>query len=120
MHPARFLLSRPARNLPHQRRETLQRRLHVIDGGELVQAVRARPQLAGGLRAAQKEQRDDGLRRAVELPRRVEIVVVSRGAPAEDFPHQLLILQTVERALKAFRGTREPFDDATMMAVRVG
>ena len=30
------------------------------------------------------------------------------------------VLQHVERALKEFRGTREPFDDATMMAVRVG
>jgi serine phosphatase RsbU (regulator of sigma subunit) len=30
------------------------------------------------------------------------------------------LLQRVESALKEFRGTREPFDDATMMAVRVG
>ena len=31
-----------------------------------------------------------------------------------------VVLQRVEGALKAFRGTREPFDDATMMAVRIG
>jgi serine phosphatase RsbU (regulator of sigma subunit) len=30
------------------------------------------------------------------------------------------VLQNVERGLKAFRGKAEPFDDATMMAVRVG
>jgi hypothetical protein len=30
------------------------------------------------------------------------------------------VLQTAERALVEFRGKREPFDDATMMAVRVG
>jgi sigma-B regulation protein RsbU (phosphoserine phosphatase) len=30
------------------------------------------------------------------------------------------VLQNIERGLKAFRGRREPFDDATMMAVRVG
>ena len=29
-------------------------------------------------------------------------------------------LQRVEAAVKSFRGSREPFDDATMMAVRVG
>jgi serine phosphatase RsbU (regulator of sigma subunit) len=29
------------------------------------------------------------------------------------------VLQRVESALKSFRGTREPFDDATMMAVRI-
>jgi sigma-B regulation protein RsbU (phosphoserine phosphatase) len=29
-------------------------------------------------------------------------------------------LQRVEAAVKSFRGRREPFDDATMMAVRVG
>lgn len=30
------------------------------------------------------------------------------------------VLQRVEAALRDFRGSREPFDDATMMAVRVG
>ena len=30
------------------------------------------------------------------------------------------VLQSVEAALKQFRGRREPFDDATMMAVKVG
>jgi serine phosphatase RsbU (regulator of sigma subunit) len=30
------------------------------------------------------------------------------------------VLQRVETAVKSFRGRREPFDDATMMAVRVG
>jgi serine phosphatase RsbU (regulator of sigma subunit) len=30
------------------------------------------------------------------------------------------LLERVESAINAFRGTREPFDDATMMAVRVG
>ena len=35
------------------------------------------------------------------------------GGPAE-------VLGRVESALKQFRGSREPFDDATMMAVRVG
>jgi hypothetical protein len=30
------------------------------------------------------------------------------------------LLADVESALKAYRGSREPFDDATMMVVRVG
>ena len=30
------------------------------------------------------------------------------------------VLLRVEQAVKAFRGAAEPFDDATMMAVRVG
>jgi serine phosphatase RsbU (regulator of sigma subunit) len=30
------------------------------------------------------------------------------------------VLERVESAINAFRGKREPFDDATMMAVRVG
>jgi len=30
------------------------------------------------------------------------------------------VLREVERELKAFRGTREPYDDATLMAVSVG
>jgi len=30
------------------------------------------------------------------------------------------VLQHIERELKAFRGKREPFDDATMMTVRIG
>ena len=30
------------------------------------------------------------------------------------------VLQQVEQSVTAFRGTREPFDDATMMAVRIG
>lgn len=30
------------------------------------------------------------------------------------------VLHAVDQALKEFRGTREPFDDATLMAVRVG
>jgi hypothetical protein len=30
------------------------------------------------------------------------------------------VLERVESAINGFRGSREPFDDATMMAVRVG
>ena len=30
------------------------------------------------------------------------------------------VLERVESAINTFRGRREPFDDATMMAVRVG
>jgi serine phosphatase RsbU (regulator of sigma subunit) len=30
------------------------------------------------------------------------------------------VLQRIERSVKAFRGTREPFDDATMMVLRIG
>ncbi len=45
----------------------------------------------------------------------LEALLVATG-PAE--PAQ--VLQRVEVALKDFRGSREPFDDATMMAVRVG
>jgi sigma-B regulation protein RsbU (phosphoserine phosphatase) len=30
------------------------------------------------------------------------------------------VLERVEKVVKAFRGSREPFDDATMMTVKVG
>ena len=46
---------------------------------------------------------------------RLEAVVSSVAATS---PEQ--ILQRVEASIKAFRGAREPFDDETMMAVRVG
>lgn len=46
---------------------------------------------------------------------RIEDLLQSSGGRAPDD-----VLRHVEAALKQFRGTREPFDDATMMAVRVG
>jgi serine phosphatase RsbU (regulator of sigma subunit) len=46
---------------------------------------------------------------------RLEAVLTS--APASAAPE---MLQRVEQALQAFRGTREPFDDETMMAVKIG
>ena len=45
----------------------------------------------------------------------LEALLVANG-PVEP----AAILQRVEAALKNFRGSCEPFDDATMMAVRVG
>ena len=41
------------------------------------------------------------------------LVVSSAGGPND-------VLLRIEAALKGFRGAREPYDDATMMAVRVG
>jgi sigma-B regulation protein RsbU (phosphoserine phosphatase) len=46
---------------------------------------------------------------------RLEAVVSSAAATSPD-----QILLRVESAIKSFRGNREPFDDETMMAVRVG
>ena len=46
---------------------------------------------------------------------RLESLLASSGSGGPD-----AVLQHVETALKQFRGTREPYDDATMMAVRVG
>jgi sigma-B regulation protein RsbU (phosphoserine phosphatase) len=46
---------------------------------------------------------------------RLEALLTSRIATGPDD-----VLQRVEAAVTAFRGTREPFDDETMMAVRVG
>lgn len=45
----------------------------------------------------------------------LEALLVAAGLSTPDD-----VLQRVEAALKGFRGSREPFDDATMMAVRVG
>jgi sigma-B regulation protein RsbU (phosphoserine phosphatase) len=42
-----------------------------------------------------------------------QLVTAGPAAPAD-------LLQRMDNALRAFRGTREPFDDATMLAVRVG
>jgi sigma-B regulation protein RsbU (phosphoserine phosphatase) len=48
-------------------------------------------------------------------PERLEAVLTSGAIPsAAD------ILARIERAVSTFRGSREPFDDATMMAVKVG
>jgi sigma-B regulation protein RsbU (phosphoserine phosphatase) len=46
---------------------------------------------------------------------RLEAIVSSAAATS---PEQ--VLQRVEASIKSFRGKREPFDDETMMAVRVG
>jgi serine phosphatase RsbU (regulator of sigma subunit) len=45
----------------------------------------------------------------------LEDLLVATGPAEPD-----AVLQRVEAALRDFRGSREPFDDATMMAVRVG
>src|SRR3954447_9395490 len=103
VRPARFFLARTARELADDgvvaRAEPLQGRFHVIDRFERVEAVAASAELAGGLRSAEKEQRDDRLGGTIEMPRRVEIVIPTRSAAAEDFPDQLLVLEAVERAL---------------------
>jgi serine phosphatase RsbU (regulator of sigma subunit) len=49
---------------------------------------------------------------------RLEALLVSMATLAPVTPDR--VLQQVEQAVTAFRGTREPFDDATMMAVRIG
>ena len=41
------------------------------------------------------------------------LILSSSGGPSD-------VLARVEAALKEYRSTREPYDDATMMAVRVG
>ena len=46
---------------------------------------------------------------------RFEALLAARGSAGADD-----VLQRVEGELRKFRGTREPFDDATMMVVRVG
>src|SRR5258708_29257456 len=102
MPPARLLLARTARQLADQRRlvrHTLQRLLHLAHRVEAVQAIAASAELAGSLRAAQEEEREHGLRRALELPARIEVVIPPHGPAAEDLPDQLLILQAVEGAL---------------------
>lgn len=48
-------------------------------------------------------------------PERLEAVLTSGGPSNPDD-----ILQRVEQAVKTFRGAAEPFDDETMMAVKVG
>jgi serine phosphatase RsbU (regulator of sigma subunit) len=49
---------------------------------------------------------------------RLEALLVSIGSSGPSTPDR--VLQQVEEAVTSFRGTREPNDDATMMAVRVG
>jgi len=49
---------------------------------------------------------------------RLETLLVSIATMGPVTPER--VLQQVEQAVTAFRGTREPFDDATMMAVRIG
>ncbi len=49
---------------------------------------------------------------------RLEALLVSLATSASDGPSR--VLERVESALARFRGTREPNDDATMMAVRIG
>src|SRR5207253_11311425 len=46
---------------------------------------------------------------------RLEKLLISIGASTPDS-----VLQRLERELKQFRGSRELYDDATMMAVRIG
>lgn len=49
---------------------------------------------------------------------RLEQVVLSAGTPGEPTPDR--VLRHVEDAMIAFRGAREPNDDATMMGVSIG
>jgi len=49
---------------------------------------------------------------------RLESLLVSIGSSGPSTPDR--VLQQVEEAVTSFRGTREPNDDATMMAVRIG
>ena len=49
---------------------------------------------------------------------RLEALLVSIGSCGPSTPDR--VLQQVEEAVTSFRGTREPGDDATMMAVRIG
>lgn len=49
---------------------------------------------------------------------RLETLLVSIATMGPVTPDR--VLQQVEQSVTAFRGTREPFDDATMMAVRIG
>ncbi len=49
---------------------------------------------------------------------RLEALLVSIGSSGPSTPDR--VLQQVEEAVTSFRGTREPGDDATMMAVRIG
>lgn len=49
---------------------------------------------------------------------RLESLLVAVAASGPAVPDR--VLQQVEAAVTAFRGTREPNDDATMMAVRIG
>ena len=51
-------------------------------------------------------------------PERLEALLESIGSAGTSTPDR--VLQLVEEAVTSFRGTREPNDDATMMAVRVG
>ncbi len=49
---------------------------------------------------------------------RLERLLVAIGSSGPSTPDR--VLQQVEEAVTTFRGTREPNDDATMMAVRIG
>ena len=49
---------------------------------------------------------------------RLEALLVSMATLAPVTPDR--VLYQVEQSVTSFRGTREPFDDATMMAVRIG
>lgn len=49
---------------------------------------------------------------------RLEALLVSMATLAPVTPDR--VLYQIEQSVTAFRGTREPFDDATMMAVRIG
>lgn len=49
---------------------------------------------------------------------RLERLLVSIGSSGPSTPDR--VLQQVEESVTTFRGTREPNDDATMMAVRIG
>jgi sigma-B regulation protein RsbU (phosphoserine phosphatase) len=49
---------------------------------------------------------------------RLEALLTSIGSAGPSTPDR--VLQQVEEAVTSFRGTREPNDDATMMAVRIG
>jgi serine phosphatase RsbU (regulator of sigma subunit) len=49
---------------------------------------------------------------------RLEALLMTIGASGPSMPDR--VLQQVEEAVTSFRGTREPGDDATMMAVRIG
>ena len=64
-----------------------------------MQSIASAPQLAGSLRSAQKQQRQNRFRGGIELKCGVEVVLPAHGASADHLPGQLFFLQRIERAL---------------------
>ena len=84
MDPARLLLARLASQLLDERlvshRQHVESRQHLVEGVEVVEALRPRAQLTGRLRPAEEEQGHDGALGAVEPEHLVEHLPVLRGA----------------------------------------